>query len=110
MSSIGNVSKRLNGVLANGKPKQAQVVIKEQVKTNMDPNIYSTALISQIQSISSEYNKVILSVKDVKRLLGINKDAAYALFKREDFPVKKIGKTKYVSVPAFVDWLMKEEV
>ncbi|MBR1442200.1 MAG: helix-turn-helix domain-containing protein [Firmicutes bacterium] len=51
---------------------------------------------------------LILSVKDVRKLLGIASNTAYALFSRSDFPAIKIGRRKLVARDDFFEWLSRQ--
>lgn len=53
----------------------------------------------------SGFKKVILKPKDVQEILGISKGQAYRLFRREDFPSKRVGNRWFVSLKAFEKWL-----
>lgn len=49
--------------------------------------------------------KVILKPKDVQEMLGISKHTVYQLFRRKDFPAKRVGNRWFVSLKAFERWL-----
>lgn len=46
-----------------------------------------------------------LTVREVAEMLKIGQIAAYALFRRRDFPVTHVGKRKYVAESALTRWL-----
>lgn len=50
-------------------------------------------------------NIKILKAEDLKDLLHIGKDRAYALMRAKSFPSTKIGKTYFVTENNFRDWL-----
>ncbi|ONG91861.1 DNA-binding protein [Bacillus cereus] len=51
-----------------------------------------------------------LKVEDIQEFLNISRSAAYALMKREDFPVIVIGKSKRVKAEDFLKWVEAQKV
>ena len=49
--------------------------------------------------------KPVLTVDDIRKYLGIGRNAAYALVMSEGFPVIRIGKTIRIPRDAFLQWL-----
>lgn len=49
--------------------------------------------------------KVVLRPRDVQKILGISKHTVYELFRRADFPAKRLGSRWFVSLKAFERWL-----
>jgi len=49
--------------------------------------------------------RLLLAPEDVRVLLGIGRDTTYKLFDRPDFPGLRLGRKRYVSRPALLDWL-----
>jgi len=49
--------------------------------------------------------KIVYTVDDIRQLLGIGKNKAYALMNSGVFEVKTIGTTKVVSKKVFYEWL-----
>lgn len=47
----------------------------------------------------------ILSAKD----LGFSRSMSYVLFNREDIPVIRIGKRKFIRRERFMEWLAEQE-
>lgn len=48
---------------------------------------------------------LVLTVEQVKEILGIGMVQTYNLVNREDFPKKKIGRRIIVPTQAFIKWL-----
>lgn len=56
--------------------------------------------------MKKEYeNPKILKTDDLKNILGIGRDKAYALMNSEAFPSTRIGKTSFVTQKNFEIWL-----
>ncbi|NIA60428.1 helix-turn-helix domain-containing protein [Bacillus pacificus] len=51
-----------------------------------------------------------LKAEDIQEFLSISRSAAYALMKREDFPVIVIGKSKRVKAEDFLKWVEAQKV
>ena len=50
----------------------------------------------------------ILSAKDLQEM-GFSRSMSYALFNREDVPVIRIGKRKFIRREKFFEWLAEQE-
>ena len=50
----------------------------------------------------------ILSAKDLQDM-GFSRSMSYALFNREDVPVIRIGKRKFIRREKFFEWLAEQE-
>ena len=50
----------------------------------------------------------ILSAKDLQEM-GFSRSMSYALFNREDIPVIRIGKRKFIRWERFMEWLAEQE-
>ena len=50
----------------------------------------------------------ILSAKDLQEM-GFSRSMSYALFNREDVPVIRIGKRKFIRREKFLEWLTEQE-
>ena len=50
----------------------------------------------------------ILSAKDLQEM-GFSRSMSYALFNREDIPVIRIGKRKFIRRERFMKWLAEHE-
>lgn len=50
----------------------------------------------------------ILSAKDLQDM-GFSRSMSYALFNRDDVPVIRIGKRKFIRREKFLDWLAAQE-
>ena len=50
----------------------------------------------------------ILSAKDLQEM-GFSRYMSYALFNREDIPVIRIGKRKFIRRDRFMEWLAEQE-
>ena len=49
--------------------------------------------------------KLILSPKDIQELTGFGRVQVYGLWRRPDFPGKRLGRRLFVSKKAFEKWL-----
>ena len=50
----------------------------------------------------------IFSAKDLQEM-GFSRSMSYALFNREDIPVIRIGKRKFIRRERFMEWLAEQE-
>ena len=50
----------------------------------------------------------ILSAKDLQDM-GFSRSMSYALFNREEIPVIRIGKRKFIRWEKFMEWLTEQE-
>ena len=50
----------------------------------------------------------ILSAKDLQEM-GFSRSMSYSLFNREDIPVIRIGKRKFIRREKFLEWLAEQE-
>ncbi len=50
----------------------------------------------------------ILSAKDLQEM-GFSRSMSYALFNREDIPVIRIGKRKFIRRERFMEWIAEQE-
>ena len=50
----------------------------------------------------------ILSAKDLQDM-GFSRSMSYALFNREEIPVIRIGKRKFIRRERFTEWLAEQE-
>ncbi len=50
----------------------------------------------------------ILSAKDLQDM-GFSRSMSYSLFNREDIPVIRIGKRKFIRREKFYEWLAEQE-
>ncbi len=48
---------------------------------------------------------LILTVRDIEKIMGISKVKAYELVRTEGFPVIKVGRRITIPKPAFERWL-----
>ena len=55
-----------------------------------------------------KYTPEILSAKDLQEM-GFSRSMSYALFNREDIPVIRIGKRKFIRREKFLAWLAEQE-
>lgn len=52
---------------------------------------------------------LVLSAKDVQKILGLSKGKTYELMNSEQFPTLFVNKRMLVTKEAFITWLMKDE-
>jgi len=53
--------------------------------------------------------RLVLRPKEVRRLLGIGRAQVYQLFRRKDFPAKRLERSWLVSKVAFERWLEEKD-
>lgn len=53
--------------------------------------------------------KILLTPKEAKRLLGVGTNKIYEIFAQEDFPAIVFGRKKFVRRDALFEWLQKKE-
>ena len=59
-------------------------------------------LISVVSDLS---DLTVISVEEFARLVGISRSAAYEAARRNEFPVRRVGRRLFVPVPALKRWL-----
>ena len=61
-------------------------------------------------SIPTDWDSLplVLSLAQVKQVLGIGRDAIYALAHRQDFPVVRVGRRIIVARDALRQWLERQ--
>lgn len=50
---------------------------------------------------------MLLTVKDLQKLLNIGRDKAYSLMHSKSFPSMRLGRSYYVQEQALQEWLVK---
>lgn len=63
-------------------------------------------LITTMSNIKNPYRN--LTVNDVARDLKIGINSAYELFKQDDFPSIEVGKTKTITLLAYLMWKLEK--
>lgn len=53
--------------------------------------------------------KSVYTIEEIKDILNIGRNQAYELAKRNEFPVKTIGRKKVIPVVTFNKWLYMEQ-
>lgn len=54
-------------------------------------------------------NKIIYTVDEIQKILGICKSSAYSLVKKGEFSCVKIGSTYRISKSSFDEWLNQQK-
>ena len=62
-----------------------------------------------METRESGESRVVLRPRDVQKLLGIGRNQAYHLFRRPDFPAKRLGRSWLISRAAFERWLEQRD-
>lgn len=70
-------------------------------------NIKETLLKEAIKNIDNPFKN--LTVKDVAKDLKMGENLTNELFRRKDFPSVNIGKTKTVTLLAYILWKMQKQ-
>lgn len=60
---------------------------------------------SEVDRISTKYNKDFLDCEDIMKITGLGRDNVRQLLRSSNFPTTKVGKRQVVSVLNFVTWL-----
>lgn len=58
----------------------------------------------------AEIEKVVYTVAEIQKLLGIGKNQAYDLVNSGVFPVKMVGKKRIISKVGFDNWLNSSSI
>lgn len=72
----------------------------------MDDNLKEKIVALAIQKIDNPFKNI--TVKDVAKDLKMGENLANEVFKRTDFPCVNIGKTKTVTLLAYILWKMEK--
>lgn len=72
----------------------------------MEENSKKKIIALAVQKIDDPFKNI--TVKEVVKDLKIGENLANEVFKREDFPCVNIGKTKTVTLLAYLLWKMKK--
>ena len=65
---------------------------------------YENLIKSEVERISTKYNKDFLDCEDLIKITGLGRDNVRNLLRSENFPTTKVGKRQVVSVLNFVTW------
>ena len=76
----------------------------EIMNNNQQINI-NNLIQSEVDRISTKYNKDFLDCEDIMKITGLGRDNVRQLLRSKDFPTTKVGKRQVVSVLNFVTWL-----
>ena len=66
---------------------------------------YDNLIQSEVERISTKYNKDFLDCEDLIKITGLGRDNVRNLLRSKNFPTTKVGKRQVVSVLNFVTWL-----
>jgi excisionase family DNA binding protein len=55
--------------------------------------------------IAALQGRVMVSVEEAARLLGLGRSAAYEAARRGELPTRRLGRRLLVPVPALLEWL-----
>ena len=67
---------------------------------------YENLIKSEVERISTKYNKDFLDCEDLIKITGLGRDNVRSLLRSKSFPTTKVGKRQVVSVLNFVTWQM----
>lgn len=65
---------------------------------------YENLIKSEVERISTKYNKDFLDCEDLMKITGLGRDNVRNLLRSKNFPTTKVGKRQVVSVLNFVTW------
>ena len=60
---------------------------------------------SEVDRISTKYNKDFLDCEDIMKITGLGRDNVRQLLRNKNFPTTKVGKRQVVSVLNFVRYI-----
>lgn len=84
--------------------------LAKKVINSKEPNQYSTKELMILNAMKRIKNPFInLTVVDVAKDLKMGENLANQVFKRDDFPSVNIGKTKTVTLLAYLLWKMERK-
>ena len=72
----------------------------------MEENLKENIIALAVQKIDDPFKNI--TVKEVAKDLKMGENLANEVFKREDFPCVNIGKTKTVTLLAYLLWKMEK--
>lgn len=65
---------------------------------------YENLIKSEVERISTKYNKDFLDCEDLIKITGLGRDNVRNLLRSKNFPTTKVGRRQVVSVLNFVTW------
>ena len=65
---------------------------------------YENLIRSEVERISTKYNKDFLDCEDLIKITGLGRDNVRNLLRSKNFPTTKVGRRQVVSVLNFVTW------
>ena len=65
---------------------------------------YENLIKSEVERISTKYNKDFLDCEDLIKITGLGRDNVRNLLRSKSFPTTKVGRRQVVSVLNFVTW------
>lgn len=78
------------------------------MNNNQEKTIKEQMIIEAIKKIKNPF--INLTVKDISKDLKMGENLTNDLFRRDDFPSVNIGKTKTITLLAYLLWKMEKKV
>lgn len=92
--------------MLKGKMKMNEIIEINQTKDN-ELTVEERLIIEAMKKVKEPFKS--LTVEDIMKDLKIGIVKAYEIFNREDFPSINVGKTKTVTMLAYLIWKMKRQ-
>ena len=83
-----------------------ETVIQEIEKENKNLTFEEILIVEIIKKVNNPFAN--LTVKNIAKDLNIGINTAYEIFKRDDFPSIDIGKTKTITLLAYLIWKLQK--
>lgn len=83
-----------------------ETVIQEIEKVNKNLTFEEMLIVEIIKKVNNPFAN--LTVKNIAKDLNIGINTAYEIFKRDDFPSIDIGKTKTITLLAYLIWKLQK--
>lgn len=83
-----------------------ETVIQEIEKENKNLTFEEMLIVEIIKKVNNPFAN--LTVKNIAKDLNIGINTAYEIFKRDDFPSIDIGKTKTITLLAYLIWKLQK--
>ena len=83
-----------------------ETVIQEIEKVNKNLTFEEMLIVEIIKKVNNPFAN--LTVKNIAKELIIGINTAYEIFKRDDFPSIDIGKTKTITLLAYLIWKLQK--
>lgn len=85
---------------------EKETVVQEIKENNRNLEFEQKLIMEIIKKVNNPFAN--LTVKNIAKDLNIGINTAYEIFKRDDFPSINIGKTKTITLLAYLMWKLQK--